>query len=518
MKIWTVFILYLFFWASNIVYGQEYTLEWERTLERSYSNWANQVIETKDGGLVLVGVKKSKKTSHDYWVAKLSKKGKFLWQRTFESVRFNWANSIIETSDNHLLLIGTSNQNDDHDILILKINTHGEFVWEKRIGTANLKEGATHALATHDNEIIIVGYQEQKSGERVINIFKINENAEVLWNKKFNKDFWNLGTSISKNSLGLYIIGAYTYGDKKGNSTLWVFALNENGDLVWEKTISLFGWNEIRSIFIKENNEILLTGLTTDPETKIPSVLLLNFNSLGELKKQKIISHSRSSSWGTSIIVNQEGYIILASTGLSKDQSGDIFFTMLNKQLIEIASERFGDPQWNESYNLLQTKDNGLVLLGTGLEAQTKYQNAKIWKFQWKERQDPNNISIKDLDFDTFDPEAILTLNKIQFQKGSYILLPEAEEEVKRLGLLMLQNKKLKIKLLGHTSTEGKADKNLNLAHKRLKVVKNYLINKHIDENRIETQAFGETKPICEEKTEQCQAKNRRVEMKILEY
>jgi outer membrane protein OmpA-like peptidoglycan-associated protein len=62
----------------------------------------------------------------------------------------------------------------------------------------------------------------------------------------------------------------------------------------------------------------------------------------------------------------------------------------------------------------------------------------------------------------------------------------------------------------------GDADANMILSKKRAESVKRFLTEKGINEGRIETQFFGESKPIADNSTAMGRQKNRRVELKII--
>ena len=58
---------------------------------------------------------------------------------------------------------------------------------------------------------------------------------------------------------------------------------------------------------------------------------------------------------------------------------------------------------------------------------------------------------------------------------------------------------------------------NLRLSGERIRIVKEYLINKGVKSYRIRTRAFGDSKPIASNKKEKTRKLNRRVEVTILE-
>lgn len=75
------------------------------------------------------------------------------------------------------------------------------------------------------------------------------------------------------------------------------------------------------------------------------------------------------------------------------------------------------------------------------------------------------------------------------------------------------------IQLEGHTDldTRGNATANLQLSQKRVNAVKRYLVKKGIKKNQIRTKAFGGTQPITKERTPEGKAKNRRVEVQVIQ-
>jgi outer membrane protein OmpA-like peptidoglycan-associated protein len=68
------------------------------------------------------------------------------------------------------------------------------------------------------------------------------------------------------------------------------------------------------------------------------------------------------------------------------------------------------------------------------------------------------------------------------------------------------------VTLEGHTTTVGPADINEKLGEARAEAVKEYLIEKGVDESRIETTSFGLTQPAYKPGSN---PKNRRVVMVI---
>jgi outer membrane protein OmpA-like peptidoglycan-associated protein len=109
-----------------------------------------------------------------------------------------------------------------------------------------------------------------------------------------------------------------------------------------------------------------------------------------------------------------------------------------------------------------------------------------------------------------------LIINNVFFESGEFELLPSSFSELARLAKQMKESPTMKIKLEGHTDNIGNAQANSTLSNDRVNSVKKYLVEKGIEESRIQTKGFGATKPIAPNNTEEGRAKNRRVECTIL--
>jgi len=72
------------------------------------------------------------------------------------------------------------------------------------------------------------------------------------------------------------------------------------------------------------------------------------------------------------------------------------------------------------------------------------------------------------------------------------------------------------IKLEGNCDEWGSDEYNFALGLKRADAVKKAIVAQGIDASRISMVSYGESNPVCSEKTQDCWAKNRRVDFKLL--
>ena len=105
--------------------------------------------------------------------------------------------------------------------------------------------------------------------------------------------------------------------------------------------------------------------------------------------------------------------------------------------------------------------------------------------------------------------------DNLEFESGKDIILEVSKVALDELADVLIKKATCKLEISGHTDNIGDANFNLVLSKKRAEALKNYLIFKGVDANRLTTFYFGETQPLIDNTTLEGRKKNRRVEMKI---
>ena len=101
----------------------------------------------------------------------------------------------------------------------------------------------------------------------------------------------------------------------------------------------------------------------------------------------------------------------------------------------------------------------------------------------------------------------------ILFDVNSASIKPESYGVVKEIAGVLKENSSVKIKVSGHTSSEGDDNADLELSKKRAVAVKDLLVSEFaIDNANIETDGKGETEPAADNSTKEGKEQNRRVE------
>jgi outer membrane protein OmpA-like peptidoglycan-associated protein len=105
---------------------------------------------------------------------------------------------------------------------------------------------------------------------------------------------------------------------------------------------------------------------------------------------------------------------------------------------------------------------------------------------------------------------------KVFFQTGSAIIDERSYQLLDAIAAVLTEHPEiLEISIEGHTDSDGKDRDNKKLSQARAESVAAYLVEKGIDEARLQAKGWGEEKPIGDNETDEGKAANRRVEFLI---
>ncbi|MEE4186013.1 MAG: OmpA family protein [Gammaproteobacteria bacterium] len=109
----------------------------------------------------------------------------------------------------------------------------------------------------------------------------------------------------------------------------------------------------------------------------------------------------------------------------------------------------------------------------------------------------------------------IINLEGVNFQTNSAALIGGADDLLNEQAATLKENPNITIEVAGHTDSSGDAGYNMDLSQKRAETVRDYLISRGVDADRITARGYGETQPIADNTSRTGMAANRRVELRI---
>jgi len=117
----------------------------------------------------------------------------------------------------------------------------------------------------------------------------------------------------------------------------------------------------------------------------------------------------------------------------------------------------------------------------------------------------------------TVTQEKIELLQKILFATNKADIKPASFELLNEVVSVLKSRPTMKVHVEGHTDIRGTLQWNMKLSKMRADSVTKYLIDHGIEADRLTSEGYGPTRPLCPQKTNVCYDKNRRTEFVIVQ-
>jgi len=216
-------------------------VEWEKI----YGGWHYDVLcsikQTLDGGYIASGWTRSFSPLQDAWVFKLDSNGNVEWQKRFAHYwqgQYNSFNSVQQTSDGGYILAGSKYRADCNGLWlwVMKLNSIGNVQWEYLYGSGG-GPVAYSIQQTTDGGYIVAGVtREFGAGSDDFWVLKLSSTGSIQWQKAYGGGNSETAYSIKQTSDGGYIVAGTTFSFGAGNKDMMVLKLDENGNILWQKT------------------------------------------------------------------------------------------------------------------------------------------------------------------------------------------------------------------------------------------------------------------------------------------
>ncbi len=212
---------------------------WSRTMikpDGPSADYGQAVGSTSDGGSVVAGVTRSfGPGDNDIWLLKLTSGCDITWQFTYGGPDHDLAFDILQTSDEGFIVLGqtASYGAGGWDIWILKLDKNGQPEWEKTYG--GTKSDYAHSIRqTRDGGYIVAGTTLSfGSGNADAWVFKLDPEGAIVWEKCYGGKDYDAAWSVREmpSSLGGYIVAGKTRSYGAGGDDVLVMRLGADGTI-----------------------------------------------------------------------------------------------------------------------------------------------------------------------------------------------------------------------------------------------------------------------------------------------
>jgi len=240
----------------------------------------------------------------DIWVVKLSAAGIMQWHNIIGGSAIDMAYEVIQTSDGGYLVVGESFSTDkdalavldadgsgNHgmvDIIVVKLRANGTIQWRNLLGGSKIDFGASCVEVA--NGYLIAGASNSTNGDLALPdvdgtpthgsnydywVVKLDFNGNQLWDNAIGgSGIDRLNGLIATTDGNFVLIGrgeSFNNGDAAPaldvdglshgvNPDFWAVKINPAGGIIWRNHIGTLDWDEIQSASIACDGGIILSG------------------------------------------------------------------------------------------------------------------------------------------------------------------------------------------------------------------------------------------------------------------
>ncbi len=226
-------------------------IQWQKQFGGSNADQANAVKQTADGGYIIAGITESNdgdvtgfRGTIDYWVLKLSKNGTLQWKRCYGGSFFDWANDVIQTRNGGYVIVGNSASRDGDvtghhennatytDMWVLKLYADGALNWEKSLG-GSFDDEAHQVQQMSDGSFIVGGWEYYADGDVKHNngltdfwLVNLNNTGRINWEKAFGQGHFDQANSMAVTNDDGFAMAGWGGGEEGGKG---IYSKNPGG-------------------------------------------------------------------------------------------------------------------------------------------------------------------------------------------------------------------------------------------------------------------------------------------------
>jgi outer membrane protein OmpA-like peptidoglycan-associated protein len=182
---------------------------------------------------------------------------------------------------------------------------------------------------------------------------------------------------------------------------------------------------------------------------------------------------------------------------------------------------RLGQPvAYRENFRYVFEFSNGRTIEYRGEAEAEIVESIRMDKNQIAEEiaDEINRLNIPDVSVRVVDEGITISLDNIQFQADTAVMLPGEKEKLDKIVEILRRYQDRDILVGGHTALAGSAAGRMKLSAERASVVADYIIaQKARAPDRVVVRGYGADRPLADNRTEEGRRRNRRVEITLLE-
>ena len=239
---------------------------WTKTYGGVNFEYGREIEQTNDGGYVIVGVTYSYGLGlSSIYLIKTDSLGDTVWTKTYGGSGSESGRSVMQTADGGYIIVGNTNSsgNGYYDVYLIKTDNQGNIIWQSTIGGSQNDIGYC-VRQTADNGYIITGETTSYgAGRRDVYLIKTDTNGDTVWTKTYGGSETDYALEVLQTHSGDYILVGITFSFSAGYNDIYIIKTNTYGDTIWTSSIGTEYSESAYSVDELLNSGYVIGGMTS---------------------------------------------------------------------------------------------------------------------------------------------------------------------------------------------------------------------------------------------------------------
>ncbi|MCW3980274.1 MAG: hypothetical protein NWF11_02245 [Candidatus Bathyarchaeota archaeon] len=327
------------------------------------------LVQTVDGGYALVGNTFSFGAgASDFWLVKTDASGNHEWNQTYGGPNDDYARSLMQTVDGGYVLVGYTSSfgAGSSDFWLVKTDVSGNHEWNHTYGGME-NDRATSVVQTVDGGYALVGDTRSfGAGSSDFWLVKTDVSGNHEWNHTYGGTTVDSSPSLVNSVDGGYALLGFTNSfGKGGGMNFWLVKTDASGNHEWNQTYVRTSMEAYPSSVVQTmDGGYALAGMTES---------YFSYSDFWLVKTDVSGNHEWNYTYGG---LDVEGALSLVQTvdgGYALAGGTNPYGAFSSSDILFVKTDASGSHEWNKTYggpnadfarSVVQTVDGGYALAG----------------------------------------------------------------------------------------------------------------------------------------------------------
>lgn len=248
------------------------TTEWSHYYGADDNEEVNSIVLKDNGNFLTAGLTESYGFGEfgkpDVYLVELDEYGTVVWEKTFGVAdTFETAYHMLKTDDSGYLMAGYKCGQwgfGDGDAILFKVDSLGNEEWFRQFGGSD-DEGFKFIVPSPAGGYIACGWTRSYGAGFVDAwVMKLDSLGNTEWSSPYGGTEYDVAKNVYPLSDGGYLVVGYTNSQGAGDRDAWVFKIDADGTMLWEKTFGGEGYDVVYYSTPTSDDNFVITGMVED--------------------------------------------------------------------------------------------------------------------------------------------------------------------------------------------------------------------------------------------------------------